>query len=73
LLEKNYIDIKIFDESILSYFNFISNVYKSEIFQYFFDLLFKKILVWQKPLVGTSTIVFENYPLKAAMVDFIDC
>jgi hypothetical protein len=23
--------------------------------------------------VGTSTIVFENYPLKAAMVDFIDC
>lgn len=73
LLDDRFLVIKIFDENLQSYFDFIYTIYKSPIFQYFFELIFFNIFSWNKPLVGVSTLEFKNYPLKVAMVDFIDC
>lgn len=73
LLDKKVIIIKIFNEPIQSYFDFLYEIYNSKIFQYFFDLIFLNLFTWDKPLVGVSSIWFDNYPFKASIVDFIDC
>lgn len=68
-----YFVIKIFDEPLKSYFDFIYQIYKSPEFQYLFDLIFKWIMVWNWPLASISYYKYDNFFCSVAAVNYVDC
>lgn len=69
-LTGNFFIIKIFNEPIESYFNFIYEIYKSKSFQYLLNFIFKELLVTDWLLVGVSKLSFNNYKFNCATLNF---